>query len=320
MTFKYGHYILASMNVNEITFVIFDFETTGMSPVYGDDICEIGAVKVREKTTLGQFDTLINPQRPISPGAMAVNGITDEMVADAPLIRDVLPEFLKFIEGAVLVAHNVQFDAGFLAAAVYERGLPPPTNSLVDTLALSRKLYKQYSRHSLDELRRRFRIFYPGAHRGLSDSLTTRDVLWIFLDEIKNRHGEEFEHILKYHGPPYVFPTQMDLSLKAVRKASREGAVRNIGAIQEPLPLYHPELLETLEIALREGRSLLMEYAQEGQERLSRRMIDPYFVMQRGQYCYLRAYCHLRQDTRTFRLDRVNRLYLTEYTFARISH
>lgn len=303
MTFNFGRHTVASMNFDKIIFVIFDFETTGMSPVYGDDICEIGAVKVRGKITLDQFNTLVNPQRPISPGATAVNGITNEMVVNAPLIQDVLPDFLKFIGDAVLVAHNVRFDLSFLAAAVYEQGLPPPSNFLIDTLTLSRKLYAQYSRHSLDELRHRFQIFYPGVHRGLGDSLTTRDVLWIFLDEIKNRHGDEFEHILKYHGPPYIFPAQVEL----VRTAHKLSL------------FYSIKLLEKLEIAIQEGRSLLMEYIPEGQKRASNRLIDPYFIIQKGQYCYLRAYCHLRQDVRTFRLDRITQCHLTEYRFTKKS-
>lgn len=283
------------MKFDEITFVIFDFETTGMSPIYGDHICEIGAVKVKGNTTLGQVSTLINPQHPISPGATAVNGITDEMVAHAPLIREVLPAFLKFIEGAILVAHNVPFDLSFLAAAVYEQGLAPLPNLLIDTLILSRKLYPQYSRHSLDELRQRFQIFYPGAHRGLGDSLTTRDVLWIFLDEIKRRHGEDFEYLLRYHGPPYLFPAQINSDLIS----------------------YPPELLEALEIALQERRSLFIEYVPEGQKRPGIRKIDPYFLAQRGPYVYLRAYCHLRREIRTFRLDRIVRLNLTEYPFIK---
>lgn len=294
LTFKYRHYIVSSMDLNEMTFVIFDFETTGMSPIYGDRICEIGAVKVKGKETLGQIDTLINPQRSISPGATAINGITDEMVADAPLIQEVLPEFLKFIEDAVLVAHNVRFDLSFLAAAVYEQQWDPLPNFLIDTLTLSRKLYAGYSRHSLDELRYRFQIFYPGVHRGLGDSLTTRDVLWIFLEEIQNRHGGEFEYVLKYHGPPYVFPAQVNLGLTP----------------------YPTELREALEVAIQERRSLFIEYIPEGQRRPNSRVIDPYFLVQKGQYSYLRAYCHLRRDVRTFRLDRITRLHLTEYTFA----
>lgn len=285
------------MNFNEITFVIFDFETTGMSPVYGGKICEIGAVKIKGRETLGQLDTLINPQCPITPGATSVNGITDEMVVDAPKIQEILPRFLRFIEGAILVAHNVRFDLSFLAASVYEQRFAPLSNPFLDSLTLSRKLYAQYRRHSLDELRQRFQIYYPGAHRGLGDALTTRDVFWIFLDEIKSRHGDRFEYILKYHGPPCVFPTQLNSDLTS----------------------YPLELLEMLETSIQEKRSLLMEYVLEGQRWPSSRVIDPYFITQKGPHVYLRAYCHLRRDVRTFRLDRITKLHRTEYTFIRES-
>src|SRR3954465_15751503 len=102
--------------LREITFVVVDLETTGGSAVT-ESITEIGAVKVRGGEVLGEFATLVDPGRTIPPQITLLTGITDYMVADAPRITAVLPPFLEFIRGTVLVAHNAGFDVGFLKAA-----------------------------------------------------------------------------------------------------------------------------------------------------------------------------------------------------------
>ncbi|WP_425303424.1 exonuclease domain-containing protein, partial [Nocardia wallacei] len=107
----------------DTTFVVVDLETTGTSPER-DAITEIGAVKVRGGEVLGEFATLVNPGCAIPPQIIQVTGITTAMVLDAPRIEAVLPGFLEFAAGAVLVAHNARFDTGFLKAAGPGRGAP----------------------------------------------------------------------------------------------------------------------------------------------------------------------------------------------------
>src|SRR5690606_4272175 len=102
--------------LSEVTFVVFDLETTGGSPA-DDRITEIGAVKVRAGEVLGEFSTLVDPGGPIPPFVSVLTGITDAMVMAAPRIEAVLPSFLEFIHGATLVAHNASFDTRFLKAA-----------------------------------------------------------------------------------------------------------------------------------------------------------------------------------------------------------
>ncbi|WP_434582127.1 exonuclease domain-containing protein [Carbonactinospora thermoautotrophica] len=102
--------------LHEVTFVVVDLETTGNSPP-GAGITEIGAVKVRGGQVLGEFHTLVDPGTPIPPFITVLTGITDQMVAGAPGIADVLPRFLEFAGGSVLVAHNAPFDVGFLKHA-----------------------------------------------------------------------------------------------------------------------------------------------------------------------------------------------------------
>ena len=101
--------------LREVTFVVVDLETTGGS-AQTEAITEIGAVKVRGGEVLGEFATLVDPGRSIPPQITILTGITDSMVYDAPRIDAVLPSFLEFIRGCVLVAHNAPFDVGFLKA------------------------------------------------------------------------------------------------------------------------------------------------------------------------------------------------------------
>jgi len=119
-------------------YVVFDLETTGISPEE-DSIIEISAIKVKGHEPVAEFDTLINPGTHIPAGATNVNGITDDMVREAPGLREALPDFLTFIEGEILVGHNIQsFDLLFLYRAAEELlGIGVP-NDYVDTLLWQR--------------------------------------------------------------------------------------------------------------------------------------------------------------------------------------
>lgn len=95
------------------TYVVFDLETTGLSPV-NDSIIEIGAVKIQNKKVVDRFSTFVNPKIPIPYNIEQLTGIDDSMVVDADTIENILPEFLKFCDGAVMVAHNAEFDVTFI--------------------------------------------------------------------------------------------------------------------------------------------------------------------------------------------------------------
>ncbi len=103
-------------NLRDVTFCVVDLETTGGSAAAGSMITEVGAVKVRGGEVLGEFQTLVNPHLAIPPFIAVLTGITDSMVAGAPRIEQVLPQFLEFAQGCVLVAHNAPFDVGLPAA------------------------------------------------------------------------------------------------------------------------------------------------------------------------------------------------------------
>ncbi|HEY0485185.1 MAG TPA: DEDD exonuclease domain-containing protein [Mycobacteriales bacterium] len=164
--------------LRDVTFVVVDLETTGGSPA-DCHITEIGAVKVRGGEILGEFQTLVNPGTGIPPFIAVLTGITDTMVAPAPRIEEVLPAFLEFARGTVLVAHNAPFDLGFLRAACDRTGRPWPGFRRVDTAVLARRVLTRDEAPNckLATLSRLFRTDTEPCHRALADARATVDVL-----------------------------------------------------------------------------------------------------------------------------------------------
>jgi DNA polymerase-3 subunit epsilon len=161
-----------------VTFVVVDLETTGGSPK-DSAITEIGAVKVRGGEVLGEFQTLVDPGCEVPPYISVLTGITTAMVATAPRIGSVLPAFLEFAHGAVLVAHNAPFDLGFLRAACAQNGIAWPAAAAVDTAVLARRLLSrdEVPNCKLATLAPFFSATTSPCHRALDDARATVDVL-----------------------------------------------------------------------------------------------------------------------------------------------
>ncbi|WP_235978242.1 DEDD exonuclease domain-containing protein [Flavimobilis rhizosphaerae] len=172
-------------DLRDVTFVVVDLETTGTAPAT-DAITEIGAVKVRGGEILGEFQTLVNPGGPVPPQITVLTGITTAMVIDAPRIEAVLPAFLEFAHGAVLVAHNARFDVGFLKAAARATDTPWPRFEVVDTVALARRVVPkdEVRNHRLGTLAQLFGATTVPDHRALSDARATVDVLHALLGRL----------------------------------------------------------------------------------------------------------------------------------------
>ena len=152
-------------------YVMFDLETTGTSYI-SDSIIEISAVKVVQAQVTDTFSTLVNPQRAIPYHATQIHGITDEMVEDAPVLGDVLPQFFAFIKDRVLVGHNIQsFDLRFIYKAARELYGTDVRNDYLDTLYMARQCLPQLAHHKLTDLAAYFQIDTKGAHRALADCL-----------------------------------------------------------------------------------------------------------------------------------------------------
>ena len=164
--------------LRDVTFCVVDLETTGGAP--GDSgITEIGAVKVRAGEVLGEFQTLVNPAEPIPPFIAVLTGITNLMVASSPRIDSVLPAFLEFARGCVLVAHNAPFDTGFLKHDSQVHGYDWPDFAVVDTALLARRVITpdEAPNCKLGTLAKLFRATTTPNHRALSDARATVDVL-----------------------------------------------------------------------------------------------------------------------------------------------
>lgn len=168
--------------LTETEYVVFDTETTGLD-FMNNGITEIGAVKIVGGVITEQFTTLVKPDYKITEENVAITGITEEMVKDAPKIGAVIPDFLKFTQNAVLVAHNADFDMKFIkrfaGAEEYE-----VKNKVIDTVEMARSLLPQLKRHDLHTLAEHFGVVFHH-HRALSDSYATAEI-FIELMKIKN--------------------------------------------------------------------------------------------------------------------------------------
>jgi DNA polymerase-3 subunit epsilon len=203
----------AEISLRDTTFVVVDLETTGgrMTAADGkvaDAITEIGAVKVRGGVVLGEFATLIDPQRSIPPQIVQLTGITTAMVCDAPTIAAVLPMFLEFARGAVLVAHNARFDMGFLRAAADQCGIRWARPQALCTVQLARRVLSREEAPSvrLAALARLFAVASEPTHRALDDARATVEVLHALIERVGNQGVHSYADLRAYL--PDVSPTQ----------------------------------------------------------------------------------------------------------------
>jgi DNA polymerase III subunit epsilon len=185
--------------LHEVLFVVVDLETTGGSPA-DSAITEIGAVKVRGGQVLGELHTLVNPGSSIPPFIQVLTGITDAMVAASPPVQAVLPAFLEFAQGAVLVAHNAPFDVGFLRAAAERGGAVWPAFSVLDTARLARQvvLKDEAPDCRLATLARVFRATTTPNHRALDDARATVDVLHGLIERVGTQGVDTLEELATY--------------------------------------------------------------------------------------------------------------------------
>jgi DNA polymerase-3 subunit epsilon len=259
----------------ETTFVVFDVETTGLSPAYGHRVCEVACLRLCNGVEIAHFESLVDPERPISEGAYYVNKITPQMLAGAPTFDAVAGPLLSLMEDAVLVGHNAPFDLGFLAAELEIARLAPPEGQVVDTLALARRTYG-FARNGLSIVASALGLVTGPAHRAMGDVCTTRHVLERILWDLEARWGvTTLGQLIAFQGGPIPYPQPHVL----------------------PLP---PTIAEALE----SGGRVVMRYVDaRGQETV--RAIRPLRVHEQRGLLYLVAHCYRADALRTFRLDRV---------------
>ncbi len=197
------------------TYVVFDLETTGFSPIK-DKIIEIGAVKVENGQITEKYSTFVNPRIPIPFQITQLTSITDQMVMDAPDIETILPEFLEFVGDAVLVAHNAGFDVGFIEQNCRYQDMAPDFTS-VDTVGLARVLLPTLSKFKLNVVAKALNISQEHHHRAVDDARVTAEIFVKFIKMLE------------------------DMDIHTLDKLNQFGA-HNADAVKK-LPTYHVIIL-----------------------------------------------------------------------------
>ncbi len=168
-------------------YVVFDLETTGLSPWAGDEIIEIGAMKIfgNQLDEENIFHTLVNPKRVIPMEATRVNGITNEMVAAAPTLDQVIPKFLDYIGSSWLVAQNAKFDMGFLMKYLVQGNIKRDME-VYDTVHFSRRAFPAENRHNLDKIceRLELKVSATDRHRSMGDVKLTAQAFLVLRDKL----------------------------------------------------------------------------------------------------------------------------------------
>ena len=179
----------------DTTYCVLDLETTGFS-FRTEKITEVGIMKVKNGEVIDEFSCFVNPEKPIPQRVVEVTNITDDMVKDAETIDKVMPKILEFVGDSVLVAHNANFDIGFLKYNANELGLSLD-NTYLDTLRLAKDLFPDYKKYKLGKIAENLGIKVEVAHRALDDVDTTVKVLNVMLNMLKEKGVETLDDITK---------------------------------------------------------------------------------------------------------------------------
>ncbi len=174
-------------------FVVFDIETTGFSPV-NNRIIEIGAVKVERGEVTERFSSFVNPDVPIPFEIEKLTGINDSMVMEAPMIEEVLPRFLEFCEGCVLVAHNASFDMSFIMENCRRQGFSDRF-TYVDTVGIARILLPGQAKHTLDAVAKTMGVSLENHHRAVDDAEATAHIFVKFIPRLRENGAENLRQV-----------------------------------------------------------------------------------------------------------------------------
>jgi DNA polymerase III epsilon subunit family exonuclease len=271
--------------VSEVPVVVLDTETTGLFPGVGHRVVELAAIRMetsssREWQVTDQFSQLINPGRSMDPDASRINGILDEDLVGKPSFEDIYAEIFAIMEGALLVAHNAQFDASFLGMELHIMSIYNPKrdpygipNPWLCTLMVARRNF-HFGNNSLGHIARMLGVRTGRAHRALGDVFTTAEVLKRMIDELARRGTVLVGDLLHAQGGPIYTPVVPKIDL--------------------PYPL---------DKALIGGRQLRILYDGPGGKMVHN--VNPQYATEYNGKEYLITYCDSRRDQRTFRVDKI---------------
>lgn len=196
------------------TYVVFDLETTGLSPV-NDSIIEIGAVKIQNKKVVDRFSTFVNPKIPIPYNIEQLTGIDDSMVVDADTIENILPEFLKFCDGAVMVAHNAEFDVTFIREKTKTILGKAFECTVVDTVSLARALIPNLGKFTLDHVAKALNVSLLHHHRAVDDAECCADIFLALVARLEMRNIFNLDEINEIE----------EFNINAIKKAKTYHAI-----------------------------------------------------------------------------------------------
>jgi DNA polymerase III subunit alpha, Gram-positive type len=263
--------------IDEVEFVIFDTETTGLNPEYGDRVVEIAGIRFKGEQALASFQTLLNPGRPISQAAFAVNQITPQMLAGAPSVEAVMPEFLDFIKDACLCSYNAGFDIGFLENELRLTGRQLwRETAVVDVLKMARRIMPGMPRYALWFVAERLGIKTQQQHRAFSDVEMTLEVFHRLKARMKEKGVEDFLSFFHLFGINH--DVLEDLNNQKIIK------------IQEAIDL---------------GLRLTIKYLSSSNAAVTQRDILPKEIRREKNGSYVVGFCYLRNEERSFRIDSI---------------
>jgi DNA polymerase-3 subunit epsilon len=259
-------------DLSNARFAFLDIETTGLSPWFGDRICQVAIVISEGKRIRETYETLVNPQFPVSPAAAIVNGLYEQDLARAPLFGEVVGQIDALLKDSVVVCHNAKFDIQFFDSEYRKLGRHLEIPNLIDTLLIARDFYRFPSYH-LPQLAEAFKVSsnFTGS-RALADAITAKNVFFAMMESLRSKGKSLDEFIGIYNSPAWP----------------EEGI---------NLPTELSEAIES-------GKRLYIKYMDKSGE-ISERWVSPKQVIGLTDYIYLQAYCHSREAERTFRLDRI---------------
>jgi len=264
--------------LRQIPIAVIDTETTGISSDYGHRVIEVGIVRMEAGAIVKEYQQLIDPGRCIGPAVTAMTGITQEMVAGQPRFEDQLPGMMAVIEGAAILGHNIDFDLSFLRHEFRRLGMDLRQSlgdvPVLDTLRIARRRFGRGG-NSLPVLSRRLGVEPVAAHRALADAHTTAEVFRRLLEPVGGYAITLCDTLNQQGGAIEVEP------------GDGEGS----------LPIELQEALEG-------GRPVMMEYL-DGRGARTHRVIQPLQIRRHNGQALLVAHCHLRNERRTFKIERI---------------
>ena len=268
--------------LRDIPLAFVDVETTGASADWGDRVIEVGVVRVENGVKVAEYQQLIDPQRRIGAGITALTGITPEMCAGQPTFTGQLPAMLEHLRGAAVLGHNVRFDLSFLnkefRRAGQEMSAALGAAPVMDTVRIARRRFGRGG-NGLQVLSRRLGIEPVTAHRALADAQTTHLLFDKLMAPVGGWDLTLCDAYVHQGGPMGLLP---------------------LSQRESPLPLELEEVLE-------QRKPVLMEYL-DARQRRTERVVEPLEIRRYNGEMILVAHCQLRNDRRTFKLERIVQL------------